>query len=47
MCIIAEAVRLLHGVGIMLESRSLWGTVVSSKFVDQSSIAGIIINEVC
>lgn len=42
----AEAVRLMPGVGVVMESRSLVGRVVRSQFVDQASIAAVIINEV-
>ncbi len=42
----AEVVRVLHGVGVVLESRNLLGRILASQFVDKASITGVIINEV-
>ncbi|KAF5840208.1 hypothetical protein DUNSADRAFT_17425 [Dunaliella salina] len=44
--VVQEVVRTLQGVGIVLESRSLVGSIISSQFVDEANIAGVIINEV-
>jgi len=43
--VVQEIVRPLQGVGIVLESRSLVGNIISSQFVDEANIAGVIINE--
>jgi hypothetical protein len=41
----AEAVTVLHGVGLMLESRSAWGGS-TQVFYDQEEVADVLIVEV-